>query len=171
LPSTAFSSGFTTTIHPQSPYAAFGPATGAARDNSPQASTRLANTYAPVTSIMPSTSGRARIGHGDVCPPTAQDALPPTQSPQIPAPPTDSFQPGMPATASNLPPEVGDYISFPGKSYERRLLTCFTTFRGHTNAFDVENGEEIDDIINQMIDWDEWDATSTALAESSKTAN
>jgi hypothetical protein len=36
---------------------------------------------------------------------------------------------------------------------------------------DPGDGEEGEDFMDQMIDWDEWDATSIARAESSKTAD
>jgi hypothetical protein len=37
--------------------------------------------------------------------------------------------------------------------------------------FDLEDGEESDDFMHQVIDWEEWDAVSTARTERADGAN
>ena len=101
-----------------------------------------------------------------------QDALSPIRSPQTPTQPTRSLQPDIPATAYPHVSEIDDYFSFPSESHEKRPLSCFALPLEHIlTLVDLALGNESEDYIAEIFDWDEWEAPFLTRAESSNSAS
>ena len=88
-----------------------------------------------------------------------QDALSPIRPPQTPTLSTRSLQSDIPATAYPHVSEIDDYISFPSEPHEKRPLSCFALpLERILMLVDLAHGNESEDYVAEMFDWDEWDA-------------
>jgi hypothetical protein len=170
LLSTAFSHEPSSAAYRQSPYVASGEATGAPHLSSPQAPTHFESSSSPTIYGMLSTSPEAIVDHGGIEGPPTPNTRPVPQFTQTSVIPTDCLGPAIPTTTYDLLTEARDSVSFPSGSCSRFSLTGFIALP-ILILFDLEDGEESDDFMHQVIDWEEWDAVSTARTERADGAN
>jgi hypothetical protein len=170
LLSTAYPAEPSSAAYRQSPYLASGEATGVAYLGSPPAPTHFESSSPPSAYGTSATSPEARVGHGGLGGPAAANPLPVTRLIQTLVPQTDCLGAAISTTAYDLLTEAKDYASFPSESCCSLLnrLHCFAS----TNCYlDLEDSEESNDFMNQVIDWEEWDAATIARTGRADQAN
>jgi hypothetical protein len=170
LLSTAYSAEPSSAAYRQSPYLDSGEATGVAYLGSPPAPTHFESSSLPSAYGTSATSPEARVDHGGLGGPGTANPLPVTQFIQTLVPQTDCLGAAISTTAYDLLTEAKDYASFPSESCCSLLnkLHCFAS----TNCvLDLEDSDESNDFMNQVIDWEEWDAVSITRTGRADQAN